>query len=180
MKYDFTLTFALKVPVPDDLGDSLWAAGCDDALIGIGRPGRLALHFTRDAATADEAVTTAARSVKSVIPSSELIEAAPDYAGLTDVADLVGVSRQNLRKFLLADPGTFPSPIHDGSPSLWHLAPVLVWLKSHKAYEIDPALLEIATTNMSVNVIRQVDLLLSGPPIGRRKRRIEGRLAKRA
>lgn len=180
MKYDFSLTFALKGPVPDDLADLLWVAGCDDALIGIGRPGRLALHFTRDAATADKAVATAARSVKSVIPSSELIEAAPDYAGLTDIADLVGVSRQNMRKFLLANPGTFPSPIHDGNPSVWHLAPVLAWLRSEKAYEIESALLEIATTNMNINVMRQVELLLSGPPLGRRKRRIDGRLAKRA
>lgn len=171
MNYDFTLSFALKEPTPDDLEKLLWEAGCDDALIGIGRSGRLALHFIRDAGSADEAVATAARNVKRAIPSSELIEAAPDYVGLSDIAELVSVSRQNMRKLLLADPGTFPNPVHDGNPSLWHLAPVLAWLKSRKAYDIEPALFEIATTNMNVNVWRQVEVLLSGSPIGQRKRR---------
>jgi predicted DNA-binding transcriptional regulator AlpA len=170
VNYDFILTFAVKEPLPDDLADSLWAAGCDDALLGLGRPGRLALHFTRGAVSADQAVSTAVHSVKGVLPSSQLLEAAPDYVGLSDIADLVGVSRQNMRKFLVANPATFPSPIHDGNPSLWHLAPVLEWLKSRKAYEIDAHLLEIATVNMNLNVMRQVELLLPRSPVGRRRR----------
>lgn len=170
MNYDFTLTFAVREPVPDDLADLLWAAGCDDALIGRGRPGRLALHFTREAASADQAVSTAVRSVRCVLPSSGLLEAAPDYVGLSDIADLVGVSRQNMRKFLVANPATFPGAIHDGNPSLWHLAPVLEWLKARKAYEIDARLLEIAVTNMDLNVMRQVELLLPRSPVGQRRR----------
>jgi hypothetical protein len=34
-------------------------------------------------------------------PGAELVEASPDFVGLTDVADLVGCSRQNIRKLML-------------------------------------------------------------------------------
>ena len=46
-------TFTLKYQLTDDDRDSqtlverLGEAGCDDALVGIGQPGRLALEFTR-------------------------------------------------------------------------------------------------------------------------------------
>ena len=47
--------------------------------------------------------------VKKAIRNAELIEVTPDFVGLTDVAELVGVSRQNMRKLMLGHPGTFPS-----------------------------------------------------------------------
>ncbi|CFN55919.1 DNA-binding protein [Bordetella pertussis] len=31
------------------------------------------------------------------------------------MAQIVGVSRQNMRKLMLAHPATFPAPIHEGS-----------------------------------------------------------------
>jgi hypothetical protein len=34
------------------------------------------------------------------IPGAMLAEAAPDFVGLTDVAELTGMSRQNMRKTL--------------------------------------------------------------------------------
>ena len=77
-------------------------------------PGRLALEFTREAADVDR--TT---------PSAKLIEVAPDLVELTDVADIVGVSGQNMRKLMLAHPGSFPVPVHEGSVSIWDLEDVL-------------------------------------------------------
>jgi predicted DNA-binding transcriptional regulator AlpA len=56
---------------------------------------------------------------------AKLIEAAPDFVGLTDVADLVGVTRQNMRKLMLSHATTFPTPVHQGSASVWHLADVM-------------------------------------------------------
>ena len=55
-------TFTLKYQLADDdrdvdaLVERLGAAGCDDALVGIGQPGRLALEFTREADSADAAL----------------------------------------------------------------------------------------------------------------------------
>ena len=58
MEYTFTLKYQLADDDrdPDGLVERLGEAGCDDALVGIGQPGRLALEFTRDADNADAAM----------------------------------------------------------------------------------------------------------------------------
>lgn len=127
MEYTFTLEYQLA----DDDGDSralverLGEAGCDDAPIGTGQPGRLALELTREAVNAEVAVRSALADVLRAEPSANLIEVAPDLVGLTDVAEIVGVSRQNMHKLMLAHLGSFPAPMHEGSASIWHLADVL-------------------------------------------------------
>src|SRR5690606_27543650 len=80
MEYTFTLKFQLvdENGDPSELVERLGEAGCDDALVGIGRRGRLALEFTREANNAAEAVLSALRDVKQAIPSARLIEVAPD------------------------------------------------------------------------------------------------------
>jgi hypothetical protein len=76
MEFDFGLTFKLGAgnDNPDVLVERLGAAGCNDALVGIGLPGRIALRFTRDARSVREAVISALRDVKAAIPEAELIE----------------------------------------------------------------------------------------------------------
>lgn len=72
-------TFTLKYQLGDDEGDTdalverLGEAGCDDALVGIGQPGRLALEFTREAGDADEAVRSALADVRRAVPTARLI-----------------------------------------------------------------------------------------------------------
>jgi hypothetical protein len=39
-------------------------------------------------------------AVKAVVPGARLVEAAPDFVGLTDVAQVLGLSRQNLHKLM--------------------------------------------------------------------------------
>ena len=68
--------------------------------------------------------------MKKAIPGAKLVEVGPDFVGLSDVAEIVGVTRQNMRKLMLAHVTTFPMPLHEGSAAVWHLAPVLEWLKS--------------------------------------------------
>jgi hypothetical protein len=114
-------TFTLKYQVTDEAGDTdtlverLAEAGCDDALVGIGQLARLALEFTRESADAGAAVRSALADVHRALPSVKLIEVSPDLVGLTDVAEIVGVSRQNMRKLMLAHPGSFPAPVHEGT-----------------------------------------------------------------
>jgi predicted DNA-binding transcriptional regulator AlpA len=157
MEYTFTLKYQL---VEDDrdldsLVDRLCEAGCDDALVGIGQPGRLALEFTREADSADAAVRSALADVRSAVPSARLIEVSPDLVGLTDVAEIVGVSRQNMRKLMLAHPGSFPAPVHEGSPSIWHLADVLTWLQTKGGYPLAMEIVELARVALQVNVAKE-------------------------
>ncbi|KGD72469.1 DNA-binding protein [Tatumella morbirosei] len=161
MEFIFTLKYQLseKDANQQNIVGRLLAAGCDDAVIGIGLPGRLALEFTTEADSAMLAIRQAISVVNNVIPSALLIEAAPDLVGLTDVAELVGVSRQNMRKLMLAYPGNFPSPVHEGKTSLWHLTDILSWLKQRGSYQIPQWLTEVAVVTMHVNISKEASRL---------------------
>lgn len=88
MEYTFILKYQLAGDDSDQqvLVERLGEAGCNDALVGIGQPGRLALEFTREADSADAAVCSALADVRSAVPSARLIEVVPDLVGLSDVA----------------------------------------------------------------------------------------------
>ncbi|AME22537.1 helix-turn-helix transcriptional regulator [Burkholderia sp. PAMC 26561] len=157
MEYTFTLKYRLSETDCDheELIGRLAAAGCDDALIGIGQPGRIALAFTREADSAEAALMSALADVKSAIPTAALVEASPDFVGLTDVADTIGVTRQNMRKLMLANPSTFPSPVHEGSAVVWHLAEILDWLDARGTYQLEQAVHEVAATTMQINLAKE-------------------------
>lgn len=157
MEYTFTLKYQLAADDqdPELLVERLADAGCDDALVGTGRAGRLALEFTREAASAVAAMHSALRDVRRGAPSARLIEAIPDLVGLSDVAELAGVTRQNMRKLMLAHPSTFPLPVHEGSASLWHLAELLAWLGDEAGYSIPAEVAEVASAAREVNTTRE-------------------------
>jgi hypothetical protein len=156
MEYEFELKFSLLADDADagELLERLGEAGCEDALVGIGQARRIALRFTREAESAKEAVFSALEDVKKAIPTAKLIEAGPDFVGLTDVADMLGVSRQNMRKLMLAHAATFPAPIHEGSAAIWHLEPVLEWLRSKGSYEISQQQIDVAHIALQINLIQ--------------------------
>ncbi len=157
VEYTFTLKYQLTAhdSEADALVERLGEAGCDDALVGTGQPGRVALEFTREATSAESAVRSALADVRRAVPSAKLIEVAPDLVGLTDVADIVGVSRQYMRKLMLAHPGSFPAPVHEGSGSIWHLADVLIWLQAKGGYSPAPQVLQVAQVALQVNVAKE-------------------------
>ncbi len=53
-EYEFVLRFQLPAEndQPDEFLDSLYEAGCSDAVIGVGLSGYLALDFSREAVSA--------------------------------------------------------------------------------------------------------------------------------
>lgn len=58
MVFTFSLNYELtsdEIDV-DALVERLAVEGCDDAFVGVGQPGRLALEFVREAPSADDAV----------------------------------------------------------------------------------------------------------------------------
>ena len=161
MEYTFILKYQLAEQDSDldVLVERLGSAGCDDALVGIGQPGRLALEFTREAESAQTAVRSALADVKRAVPSAKLVEAVPDFVGLTDVAEMVGVSRQAMRKLMLSHAATFPAPVHEGSASIWHLAEVLGWLEEKGGYALERKMLETARAALEVTLAREVGRL---------------------
>ncbi len=158
-EYEFTLKFSLQNEEanPDDYIEKLGATGCDDALVGVGQNGRIALNFARESTSAYEAIVSAIADVKGAIPGVELVEATPDFVGLTDVADLLGFTRQNMRKLMINSGSTFPPPIHEGKPAIWHLAKILLWLKERRMYQIEDTLIDIARTNMQFNLAKEMN-----------------------
>jgi hypothetical protein len=161
MEYEFTLKYRLAAADSDadELVERLGAAGCDDALLGIGQPGRIALEFSREARSAKAAVISAMRAVKKAIPAARLVEVSPDSVGLTDIAELVGVSRQNMRQLSLVHAKNFPAPFHSGNVELWHLAHVLEWLKTRGTYRIEQSLLDVALVAMQINLVKESNLI---------------------
>ena len=155
-EYEFTLKFNFPDTSanPESYLENLAQAGCDDALIGIGQKGRIAFNFNREADSALSALCSAIEQVKRVIPDAQLIEATPDFVGLSDIADVVGCSRQNLRQLMINNQASFPQPVHEGKAAIWHLSNVLDWLKERKDYAIDNTLLDMAKATMQLNITR--------------------------
>jgi hypothetical protein len=96
--WEFVLKFRLPRDGadPTDWLDALFEAGCDDATVGVGKHGSIALDFSREAPSAEEAIHSAIEDARKAIPSAVLTEISPDLGNLADLADVVGCSRQNL------------------------------------------------------------------------------------
>jgi hypothetical protein len=156
-QYDFTLKFALGQhdADPEAYIEQLVSSGCDDALIGIGERGRIALNFTREAESAVEAILSAIHDVRRAVPNGIFVEATPDLVNLSDIASLLGFTRQYMQK--LADEGgsNFPLPVHDGKRAIYHLEAVLRWLMIDRGRRIDMPLLETAVVNRQFNHARE-------------------------
>jgi predicted DNA-binding transcriptional regulator AlpA len=160
MEFEFKLTY--KLPTNEAGADLLMTRlgeeGCTDALVGFGVAGQVGLEFVREASTAEEAILTALEDVKRALPGAKLIEAGPDFVGLTDVAELVGLSRQNIRKLWLNNENAFPLPVHSGASSFWHLAQVLQFL-NERQYSFAQKVQEVAHVTMKLNIARQKSMV---------------------
>ncbi len=167
MEFCFTLKYQLEdsETQADVLIECLAEEGCDDALIGIGVPGKIAMEFTRESSSAREAIQSALSDVRRAIPSAHLIEVSPDYVGLTEIAGITGMSRQNMRKLMLAHSSSFPIPVHDGNPSIWHLVDVLEWMRETDRYAIPPPILEISQVALEINLEKQISQYFISPAL---------------
>jgi len=162
-EYNFTLKYRLAADDADHdaIVERLGEAGCTDVLVGVGIAGRLALQFDREADSAQDAIREALEDIKSAVPTAMLVEACPDFVSATEIADLVGKTRQNIRKLMVSN-SDFPSPAHDGpAVTLWHLSEVLEWLEARKEYKLDKALQETAHAAREVNVAKEASRLPS-------------------
>lgn len=155
-EYDFTLKYRLGNVIEDaeQYLNALAESGCDDAVVGIGENGRISLNFIREAESALDAITSAVSNVQKAIPDAKLVEATPDFVGITDIAKLFGFSRQYMRKLIQVKGASFPEPVHEGKPSLWHLTDVLAWFQEIESRDIESAVYEVAKINMQLNIFK--------------------------
>jgi len=159
--------FILKFKLPDAEEDAakylpaLEAAGCDDAVIGTGQPGRIAFDFMREAETAEDAVYSAITTIHSVIEGAILIDASPDYVGLTDIAGILDLSRQYIRKLIEQGHNTVPSPVYEGSIAIYHFSEILNWLEVSKKRRIEASLKDVANVNRKLNYYKELMSLAS-------------------
>ena len=96
--YAFTLRYQLAIWSfnQDELIERLAEAGCTDALVGLGKPGSIALAFTRKAESLSDARESAIADIKRAIPSATLLD---DWAQMDE----------------LQVPVDFPRPQHLGA-----------------------------------------------------------------
>jgi predicted DNA-binding transcriptional regulator AlpA len=154
--YTFVLTFTLpdRQGNPEQYLDALYAAGCDDAAVGVGQLGMIGLDFTRAAHSAEDAIRSAVDNVRAAIPGTTLVQAGPDLVGLTQMAEIFGFSRQNMRKYAAGQsstPAAFPLPVVLGDPSLWHLAEIVAWLRLNTTVQPANDVFEVAKTTAKLN-----------------------------
>lgn len=77
-EYQFSLHYQLGSPMSDDtLMARLNEYGCNDALVGLGQPGVIALDFMREADDYASAVSSAREAVAQALPDAVLLETAP-------------------------------------------------------------------------------------------------------
>lgn len=106
-EFEFDLVFALPEPAANQntMLDALFEAGCDDAVIGTGAPGLIALAFRRAGEDAHLVIAGALKAaLRALPPGSRLREVRPDLVSQADVAARLQVSRQALQKRVLPPP----------------------------------------------------------------------------
>jgi len=75
MAHDFTLVYALspELDSQDEILRRLVGSDCADATVGWGRPGHIALAFSREAPDRDDAVALASAQMARMLPGAELV-----------------------------------------------------------------------------------------------------------
>lgn len=149
--FQFTLVLK-KVPESiDNLEDSLFEAGCDDALINF-RNGAVYLDFDREASSLEEAVVSAIKNIQSI--DAEVVSVAPDnLVTESEIAKRLPVARQTVSLWIKGERReSFPHPVMrlaEKSP-LWKWNEVIVWLYDNKIIH-DKNLVENALFFSNIN-----------------------------
>lgn len=132
--YEFDLIFALPDGSAEEgaLLDTLFEAGCDDGVVGLGAAGLLAIGFTRSGVDAEAVMSAAVSQALSALPQgTRLREVKPDLVSLADVAARLNVSRQAMQK------REMPPPSLGG---LYRAAEILAYLEKQPGGKVQEAL----------------------------------------
>jgi len=139
--YTFTLVLSGLSEVTEDVGDALFEAGCDDALLGV-RDGVAFLEFDRRAASLGEAILSAIENVAKARIGASVARVEPDdMVTASEIARRVHRTRENIRQLMngTRGPGGFPpavSCLRQRSP-IWRWAEVASWFADN--YDLEDA-----------------------------------------
>ncbi len=133
-----TFTFTLIAEGPDlqtdELADTLFEAGCDDALVGQA-DGIQYLDFDRAAHSLEDAVLSAVADVETAEGVDVVRIADAGLVSMSDIAARTGRTRESVRLLIAGErgPGGFPPPVTDPRSRyrLWRNADVERWLRTH-------------------------------------------------
>lgn len=135
--YQFTLVLKNVDESTENLDDSLYEAGCDDALINF-RNGAVYLDFDREAVSLQEAIIQAIKDVESASIEAKVVQVAPEnLVTEADVAKRLPTKRQTISLWIQGKRRTenpFPKPImklSEKSP-LWKWSDITKWLFDNK------------------------------------------------
>lgn len=156
-EYDFALVVTSSVPVTKDsicdISNALYEAGADDATISA-KGNMLVVEFDREAHTYESAVVSAIQQVHSVEFLSVKSVDAGQYVGLSDAAELSGLTRSALCKFSKGErgDGLFPSPYLrvSGRTPLYDWSEIAAWLESKGL--VEKGIADIAKVTAKINM----------------------------
>ncbi|WP_170755614.1 hypothetical protein [Ruegeria lacuscaerulensis] len=100
-KFEFDIIFAIPDGEHDalDLSNAVFEAGFEEAVVGTGTSGLLAVALEMEGEDAESVIVSAAREILQQLPKgSALREVRPDLVSLADVAKKLDVKRQALQK----------------------------------------------------------------------------------
>ena len=106
-KFEFDIVFALPVGEfdPLDLSNAVFEAGFEDAIVGLGQRGLVAVALEVEGDDSESVIVSAARRILKHLPEgSALREVRPDLVSLADVAKRLNIKRQALQKKQLPAP----------------------------------------------------------------------------
>src|SRR3990167_1865884 len=133
--YQFTLVLKNINSAISNLEDSLYEAGCDDALINF-RNGTVYLDFDRKASSLEQAVLSAIKNVESASINATVSAVAPEnWVTESEVAKRLEIKRQAVSLWVKGERRkAFPKPVMklaDKSP-LWKWHEITEWLYRNK------------------------------------------------
>lgn len=139
--YSFTLFLRGPDVLDDERMDSLYEAGCDDALFGE-RDGAQYAAFDREAPSFSEALASAITDVTSAVDDLSITRIEPDeLVTMAAIAERAKLSRESIRLLSRGErgPGGFPAPVAyaDHKTRLWHWPDVARWLAEHDKAKVE-------------------------------------------
>lgn len=147
--YQFTLILNNVDENTPNLEDSLYEAGCDDALINF-REGAVYLDFDREGTSLEDSVIQAIHDVESASIGAKVINVTPeDLVTESEVAARLHLKRQAVSLWIKKQRRTstpFPKPImklSERSP-LWRWREIVEWLYRNKMIDNKELLTEAA------------------------------------
>lgn len=136
--YEFTLILKNVHKNTPNLEDSLYAAGCDDALINF-KNNAVFLDFDREATSFKDAIISAIKQVESTSIKATVASVAPEnLVTISDVAKRLNKTRQVISLWIKearrkSTSRPFPQPtmkLAEKSP-LWKWRDIIEWLYYH-------------------------------------------------